>query len=109
MKPILFILPLALTACVAVQQTTDQAGRNAAKTIMPEALAVYFPQVPKQLFTPFTNCVVDNANASEVQSLAGDAVTGVDPTTAATIRTILERDSTQACLRASVPQVAPIS
>ncbi|WP_299674064.1 hypothetical protein [uncultured Roseobacter sp.] len=94
---------VALSACVAVQQQTDLAGRQAAKTILPEALAIYFPQVPKALFTPFTNCVVDNADASEVQSLAADAVVGVDQGTADTIRTVLARPETQNCLRAAAP------
>lgn len=92
-----------VTACADMQQATDTAGRNAAKTVLPEALAVYFPQVPKQLFTPFTNCVVDNADASEVQSLAADVLTGVDETTASTIRSVLARPETQQCLTAAAP------
>ncbi|WP_187430494.1 hypothetical protein ROLI_006640 [Roseobacter fucihabitans] len=100
-----FSLPLILTisGCAAIQQTTDQVGRDAAKTVMPEALAIYFPQVPKQLFQPFTNCVIDNADASEVQSLAADAVTGADENTAATIKSVLTRPQTQNCLRAAAP------
>ncbi|WP_298970341.1 hypothetical protein [uncultured Roseobacter sp.] len=100
-----FLLPAALllSACADVQQATDTAGRNAAKTALPEALAIYFPQVPKQLFQPFTNCVVDNADASEVQSLAADAVTGADENTADTIRSVLARVETQNCLRAAAP------
>lgn len=94
---------VALSACVEVQQATDRAGRDTAKTILPEALAIYFPQVPKQLFTPFTNCVVDNADASEVQSLAADAITGVDQSTADTIRNVLARPQAQQCLRAAAP------
>ncbi|MCV3272208.1 hypothetical protein [Roseobacter sinensis] len=94
---------LALTACVEVQQATDRAGRDTAKTILPEALALYFPQVPKALFTPFTNCVVDNADAAEVQALAADAITGVDQGTADTVRAVIARPETQNCLRAAAP------
>lgn len=94
---------MSLTACAEVQQATDRAGRDTAKTVLPEALAVYFPQVPKQLFTPFTNCIVDNADASEVQSLAADAITGVDENTATTIRGVLSRPQTQQCLTAAAP------
>ncbi|MGZ2258963.1 hypothetical protein [Roseobacter sp. A03A-229] len=101
--PLILGLALTLSACVEVQQATDRAGRDTAKTVLPEALAIYFPQVPKQLFTPFTNCVVDNADASEVQSLAADALTGVDENTAGTIRTVLSRPETQQCLRAAAP------
>lgn len=100
-----YILPLclALTACTEIQNATDRAGRDAAKTIIPEALAVYFPQVPKAFFQPFTDCIVDNADASEVQSLAADAVVGVDEGTAKTIRNILAEPGTQQCLAAKVP------
>lgn len=100
---LLFPLLLILGGCASVQQATDTAGRNAAKTIIPEALAVHFPQVPKSLFQPFTDCIVDNADASEVQSLASDAITGVDQGTANTIRAVLTRSSTQQCLAAAAP------
>lgn len=85
-----------------MQSATDQAGRDAAKTIMPQTLALYFPQVPKEYFTPFTDCVVDNALAVEVRSLAEDAVVGVDQGTADTVRTILQRSQTQDCLRSRI-------
>ncbi|MFK7764874.1 MAG: hypothetical protein AB8B62_16545 [Roseobacter sp.] len=106
MKFVIVPAVLALGACAQIQSATDQAGRDAAKTVMPEALAVYFPQVPKQLFTPFTNCIVDSADASEVQSLAADAVVGVDGGTADTIRAILARPATQDCLRQAAPAAA---
>ncbi|MEP6180949.1 MAG: hypothetical protein ABJ214_09820 [Roseobacter sp.] len=62
--------------------------------------------MPKALFTPFTDCVVDSADASEVQSLAADAVVGVDAGTADTIRAILARSATQDCLRQAAPAAA---
>ncbi|MFK7745781.1 MAG: hypothetical protein AB8B47_12050 [Roseobacter sp.] len=100
-----YILPVVfvLGACTDIQNATDQAGRSAAKTIIPEALAVYFPQVPKALFSPFTDCIVDNADAKEVQSLAADAVVGVDQGTADTIRAVLARPTTQQCLVQAAP------
>lgn len=107
MKYLAVPLLMVLGACAQVQIATDQAGRDAAKTIMPQALAVYFPQVPKELFTPFTNCVVDNADAKEVQALAGDAIVGVDEGTADTIRAILARPATQDCLRQAAPAAVP--
>jgi hypothetical protein len=106
MRSFALLALVGLTACAQVQTATDKAGRDAAKTIMPEALAVYFPQVPKALFTPFTNCVVDNADASEVQALASDAIVGVDPGTADTIRGVLARPATQDCLRQAAPSAA---
>ena len=99
-----YLLPFCvlLGACADIQSATDKAGRDAAKTILPETLAVYFPQVPKEFYTPFTDCIVDNALASEVQSLASDVVVGVDTGTAEVVRTILARPETQQCLSSRV-------
>ena len=94
---------LGVAACSSVQEATDKAGRDAAKTIMPETLALYFQPVPKEYYEPFTNCVVDFARAEEVQSLAADAVVGVDQGTADVVRGILARPETQNCLAQSVP------
>lgn len=98
----------ALAGCAQVQSATDKAGRDAAKTIMPQTLALYFPEVPKEYFTPFTDCIVDNALAVEVRGLAEDAVVGVDQGTADTVRTILERPQTQDCLRAGIGDNIPV-
>ena len=92
------ILLSVVAGCAQVQSATDQAGRDAAKTIMPQTFALYFPQIPKEFFAPFTDCVVDNALAVEVRSLAEDAVVGVDQGTADTVQTILERPQPQTCL-----------
>ena len=96
-----YLIPVCfvLSACTEVQNATDKAGRDAAKTIIPETLAVYFPQVPKAFYAPLTNCIVDNADASDVQSLASDAVVGVDAGTADLVRTILARPETQECAK----------
>lgn len=92
-----------VSACSSVQTATDQAGRDAAKTIIPETLAVYFQGVPKEYYDPFTNCIVDLALAEEVQALAADAVIGVDQGTADVVRGVLARPQTQTCLTQSVP------
>jgi len=96
-----------LCGCAQVQSATDKAGRDAAKTIMPQTLALYFPQVPKEFFTPFTDCIVDNALAVEVRSLTEDAVVGVDQGTADTVQGILERPQTQDCLRGRIGSDIP--
>lgn len=102
MKRTTILAALTLCSCAEVQDATDKAGRDAAKSIMPETLAVFFPQVPKALYSSFTDCVVDNARASEVQSMAGDAVVGVDSNTAETVRGILARPEAQTCLKGKV-------
>ena len=85
---------LAASSCAQATQQVDSIGREAAKGVITETLATRFPQVPKQLITPFTNCIVDNADALEVRVFAKSAVIGVDDTTVATVRAVLSRPET---------------
>ncbi|KIN60166.1 Succinate dehydrogenase [Sulfitobacter noctilucae] len=94
------ILVLALTACAPVQQAVDNTARAGAKGVVTETLATRFPQVPKQLITPFTDCIIDNASALEIRDFARAAVVGVDDQTVTTIRTVLSRPETAQCLQA---------
>ncbi|MEQ5826832.1 hypothetical protein J3456_05615 [Sulfitobacter sp. NFXS29] len=93
----------ALTACVEVQQVVDDTARQGSKGVVTEILATRFPQVPKGLITPFTDCIIDNADALELRELARAAVVGVEDTTAGTVRTILSRPETRTCLLAAAP------
>ena len=90
---------LALMGCEQATLAVDNAARKSAKVAVNEALVTRFPLVPKQLTTPFTDCVIDNASAGEIGELARDAVIGVTDTTAALVRTVLERPETQQCVR----------
>ena len=92
---------LALTACTEVQQAVDNTARQGAKSVVTETLATRFPQVPKQLITPFTDCIIDNSTALEIREFAKAAVVGVDDQTAATVRTVLSRPETVQCLQTS--------
>ncbi len=96
----LFLFPavLALVACEQATQAVDDAARRSAKLAVNEAVVTRFPAVPKQLITPFTDCVIDNSNANEIGQFARDAVVGVSDTTAALVRTVIERPQTQQCI-----------
>jgi hypothetical protein len=94
-------LLLALTACAPVQQAVDNTARQGAKGVVAETLATRFPQVPKELITPFTDCVIDNSSAVEIREYAKAAVVGVDDDTVATIRGVLSRPETVQCLQKS--------
>lgn len=87
-----------LAACVEVQTAVDSTARTASKGVVTETLATRFPQVPKELITPFTDCIIDNSSAVEIRDYARAAVVGVDDTTAATVRTVLARPETQSCV-----------
>lgn len=90
-----------VTACAPVQQAVDNTARQGAKSVVTETLATRFPQVPKQLITPFTDCIIDNSTAVEIREYAKAAIVGVDDTTAETIRGVLARPETVQCLQKS--------
>ncbi|WP_299726323.1 hypothetical protein [uncultured Tateyamaria sp.] len=89
---------MAVTACDDATQAVDEAARRSAKLAVSEIVATRFPVVPKALITPFTDCVIDNSSAREIGTFARDAVIGVSDTTAALVRTVLERPETQQCV-----------
>ena len=101
-------LALGLSACVEVQSAVDQTARTPARRAVTEAIFTRFPQVPKPLIEPFVNCIMDNATSAEINTFAGDALTGVDAETGDLIRQILSRPATAQCLNASVPQGAGV-
>lgn len=89
---------LTLTACEETTQAVDNVARRSAKAAVSETIVTRFPAVPKQAVTPFTDCIIDNASAREIGEFAKDAVIGVSETTAALIRSVLERPETQSCV-----------
>lgn len=89
---------ITLTACDEATRAVDDAARRSAKLAVSEAVVTRFPAVPKELVTPFTDCVIDNASANEIGSFARDAVIGVTEDTATLVRTVVERPETQSCV-----------
>lgn len=87
-----------LGACDQVERAVDNTARQGAKGVVAETLATRFPQVPQNLITPFTDCVIDNASASEIRDFARAAVVGVDESTVTTVRNVLSRPETVKCL-----------
>lgn len=101
MRVLLVFLLLTLAACTEVQQAVDNTARQGAKSVVTETLATRFPQVPKELITPFTDCIIDNSTALEIREFAKAAVVGVDDQTADTVRNVLSRPETVQCLQQS--------
>ncbi|MGB3243629.1 MAG: hypothetical protein WBB25_03795 [Sulfitobacter sp.] len=88
-----------LSACVEVQTAVDSTARRGAKSVVTEVLATRFPQVPKELITPFTDCVIDNSSALEIREYVKAAAVGVDDQTTQTVKNALARPETQSCLQ----------
>jgi hypothetical protein len=96
---------MAMTACSDYAQGVDDLGeavddtaRAGTKGVVAATLATRFPEVPKELITPFTDCVIDNATASELRHYAGAAIVGASDTTVDTIKGALTRPETVQCL-----------
>lgn len=84
---------LVLSACTAEQQ--DELARDAAKNAVRPVLEERLPGVPVE---PATDCVIENATAKEILSLAADAVTGPTANTVEIVSDILVRRETLTCL-----------
>jgi len=99
MRLLAFAAVLASAGCTGVSEAVDNTARAGAKGVVTEVLATRFPQVPKELITPFTDCIIDNSDAGEIQEYVKAAVRGVDDGTAAAVRAVLGRPETQTCLQ----------
>lgn len=73
----------------------DELARDAAKNAVRPVLQDRLPGVPVE---PATDCVIDNATASEILTLAADAVTGPTASTVEIVSNILVRPDTLTCL-----------
>jgi len=84
---------LALAACADMQ---DQLARDAARSVVRPALADNFPGVPLE---PASDCVINNASASELTRLALAAgQPTISPQTNALVVEIATRPETIRCL-----------
>lgn len=93
----LVLVPLTLAAC-SPQDMADKIGRRTAETVVR-------PIVDNRLTGPqadaATRCVVQNASAAEVQSLARDVGVYAGTSTEAVVWAIVARSETQSCLAAA--------
>lgn len=93
------ILPIAFVALVALAgcstEDADAVARASAKSAVNSVVESRFPNVP---LAPSVNCVIDNASANEILSLAADGVTGPDEGTAELVIQIATRRDTLLCL-----------
>lgn len=94
MRPAIFLTcALALAACDT--PLGDDIARKQAKKAVNPVLAERFPGVPLE---PATNCVIDNASASELFQLARAGTTTVSQTDVELIVQIATRPESIQCL-----------
>ena len=92
---IAFLSLVAIAGCDVANDVADQAARAAAKEAVNEVVAQKFPGVNA---APVTDCVIDNASAGEIVSIARDSTLGNDESAAALVLKILERPATIRCI-----------
>lgn len=90
---------LSLVAGVLVAacspQAQDQIARDAARSAITPVLVERFPGVPLE---PALDCVINNANAVQIRSLALDSVTGPTESTVQIVSDIVSKPETLQCL-----------
>jgi len=96
MRVVVLIGTLSLLgACDVASDAADIVARDQAKSVVNDVVADKFPSVN---VAPITDCVIDNASASEILTIASAAVTGVTETTANAVVDITKRPETVQCL-----------
>ncbi len=89
----LIALPL-LAACQS--PLADAVARDAAKRAVDPVIADRFPGIP---LAPATDCIIDNASAGEILTLATSAGSGANDNTAARlVLEIAQRPATFQCI-----------
>lgn len=85
----------ALSGCELASQTADELARAQAKSVVNGVIESRLPGVNA---TPVTDCIIDNATAPEILTIAGAAVTGMTPDTARLVLEISQRPDTVTCI-----------
>jgi len=82
-----------ISACT--QEIQDDLAQDAAKRAVRPVLEERFPGVPLE---PATDCIIENATAQEILSLAADSVTGPTASTVEIVLNVTGRPDTIRCL-----------
>ena len=96
MRRLAFIAAIGLAACT--QADRDNLARDAARQAIRPVLAEQLPGVPIE---PAIDCVIDNASAGQLLSLAADTVTGPTQSTIEVVSNIVSQPGTLTCLAVS--------
>ncbi len=97
---VLSLAMVSLLGCTATQK--DEFARNAAKSATSKVLAERYPGLPLQ---PAADCVIDNANSTQIIALATDSVTGPTESTVQIVSGILQKPETIQCLGVAASQI----
>lgn len=94
-SPFIIAALFALSGCEIASQTADDLARQQAKTVINRVVAEKLPGVNA---APVTDCIIDNATAREILTIAGATVTGVTPAIGQQVLEIAQRPDTVTCI-----------
>ena len=104
-RPAAIAAALLLAGCAA-GPSADLLAREAAKSAVARTVEARFPGVPVQ---PVTDCIIDNASASEIGVVAIEAASGAPgPRTAQVVGEVVRRPATVQCLTAAALSAFPV-
>ncbi|WP_022702472.1 hypothetical protein [Pseudorhodobacter ferrugineus] len=97
---------LALASCTTANPVEAVARASAKSVVLP----IVQQRLPGPQAEAVAVCVIDNASADEIFSLARDVGTRAGSTTVQTVATILQRPNTAQCvLRAGIPGLSGLA
>ncbi len=83
------------TVAACSPQAQDQIARNAARSTVNRVVLERYPNLPLEAAI---NCVIDNASADQIYSLAADSVTGPTAASAEIVAQVVQQPTTVRCL-----------
>ena len=86
---------IALAGCDIASQAADDIARDRAKVVVNGVVTQKFPGVNA---TPVTDCIIDNASAGEILTIASAVATGLTPSTVNLVAEITQRPATVTCI-----------
>ena len=89
------IFGLPLMGCAVANDAADMIARDRAKTVVNQIVAERLPGVNA---APVTDCIIDNASAAEITSVARASVIGVTENTVNTVVDVAQRPDTVSCI-----------
>ncbi|PIE10306.1 MAG: succinate dehydrogenase [Rhodobacterales bacterium] len=84
-----------LAGCDVANSVADDLARDRAKVVVNGVMADKLPGVD---VSPVTNCIIDNASAGEILTIASAAATGVTQSTVELVAEITKRPDAVTCI-----------
>ncbi len=98
------LLLATLTAC-SPTEVADKVGRRAAESVVLPVVSQYMPGPQAE---GVTRCIIDNADAAEIQTLARDIAVNAGSSTVQTVFAIALRPETMTCISSAGLPLLPV-